>query len=412
MVAAMRDRDLYAKILGIQQPGSVSDVQLDMNGEEVRVSLACEASASLCCPECGKDAPRYDARARSWRHLDTCQFRTILTADVPRVTCSKHGVRQVRVSWAEPGSGFTALLERLIIDWLLEASIAAVSRQVDLTWDAVDGIMRRAVRRGLQRRSVEAPRRIGVDETSFQKRHEYVSVVCDLDRSRVLHVADGRGKESLDQFYRQLPPQQLARIEQVAMDMWEPFINSTREHVPEAEDKIAFDKFHVAKHLGDAVNDVRKAEHRALMAKGDNRLLRTKYLWLRNPGNMSSRRWADFATLRKSSLKVARAWALKETAMSLWDYISHPWANKAWRKWIGAAMRSRLDPMKKVARMVRSHLQGILTAVTWRVTNATAESINSKIQWIKRMACGFRNRLRFRNAIYFHLGGLDLYPRL
>jgi transposase len=110
------------------------------------------------------------------------------------------------------------------------------------------------------------------------------------------------------------------------------------------------------------------------------------------------------------ALKTARAWAIKEHARSLWDYVSPAWAKKAWKKWIGWALRSRLEPIKKVARMVRTHLQGILNAVVLGATNATAESLNAKIQHVKRMACGFRNRERFRNAIYFHLGSLDLYP--
>lgn len=119
---------------------------------------------------------------------------------------------------------------------------------------------------------------------------------------------------------------------------------------------------------------------------------------------------ATFEALRESSLRTARAWGFKEVAMSLWDYVSRGHANNAWRRWIAWARRSRLEPIKRVAAMVRDHLTGILTAIVTRTTNAASESINAKIQWIKRTACGFRNRERFRNAIYFHLGGLDLYP--
>lgn len=119
---------------------------------------------------------------------------------------------------------------------------------------------------------------------------------------------------------------------------------------------------------------------------------------------------ASFEVLRESSLRTARAWAFKEAAMSLWHYASRGHARNAWRRWLAWARRSKLEPVKRVAAMIRDHLPGILTAIVTRTTNAASESINAKIQWIKRAACGFRNRQRFRNAIYFHLGGLDLHP--
>ena len=117
-----------------------------------------------------------------------------------------------------------------------------------------------------------------------------------------------------------------------------------------------------------------------------------------------------FAALRTSELKVARAWALKELAMTLWGYTRRGWAERMWRRWYSWAIRCRLGPVKKVARMIKRHWDGVINAATSNVTNALSEGMNSKIQWIKRKACGYRNRERFRNAIYFHLGGLDLYP--
>ena len=134
--------------------------------------------------------------------------------------------------------------------------------------------------------------------------------------------------------------------------------------------------------------------------------------WLEKniPENMKAPTVRALAGLRRMVLKTARAWAIKEHAMCLWQYISRGWARRAWKAWIAWAMRSRLEPVKRVARMIRTHLEGILNAIVMRATNAAAESVNSKIQRVKRMACGFRNRARFRTAIYFHLGGLDLSP--
>jgi transposase len=330
---------------------------------------------------------------------------------VPRVKCDEHGVLQIVTPWAEPGSGFTALMEALVIDWLREASLSAVARRMRLTWDEIDGVMQRAVHRGLERRRVRGVRRVGVDETSFQKRHEYVTVVTDIDRGHVLYVADDRTSDSLDGFWGLLSAKQLAAIEAIAMDMCAAYVRSAREHVPGAEGKICFDRFHVAKLLNDAVNTVRKQENRELAAEGAYVPKRTKYIWTQNPENMPRERRIQFDLLRDCSLKAGRAWAIKDAARWLWSYAKRGWATLAWKRWIGWAIRSRLEPMRKAARTVRDHLWGIINAIVLRVTNAGAESANAKIQWIKKQACGFRSRERFKKAIYFHLGGLDLYPR-
>jgi transposase len=333
-----------------------------------------------------------------------------LVVGVPRVECPEHGVRQVSVPWAEEGSPFTALFEALVIDWLKEASRSAVARQLGLGWDAVAGIMSRAVRRGLARRESKLPPRLGVDEVSFRKGQDYMTVVHDATRGVVVHVAEGRSRECLDTFYQSFPEEERTAVESVTMDMWEAYIVSTEELIPDAEGKIAFDKFHVAQHLSKAVDQVRRQENRALLAQGDERLKGTKFLWLRHPDHFHEDRWTVFEPLRTSTLRTARAWAIKTLAMELWRYRRRAWARKAWLRWYSWAIRSRLEPIKKVARMIKRHLEGIVTAVVLRITNARAEGLNAKIQWIKATARGFRNPDSYRDAIYFHLGGLDLYP--
>ena len=288
--------------------------------------------------------------------------------------------------------------------------IYATTGLMELTWDQVDGIMQRAVRRGLARREPVQLRFIGVDETSFQKRHEYVTIVSNLDKSTVLYVADGHKKASLEGFFDELEPQELVSIEAVAMDMWKPFITVVEENLWQAEKKICFDKFHVAMHLGDAVDKVRRSENRALLELEDRSLVGSKYTWLQNPERMSARSTQALDQLKKRVLKTARAWAIKEHAMCLWHYKSRTWARKAWEDWISWALRSRLEPVQKVGRMIRDHLEGIINGIVMRATNAGSESINAKVQRIKRMACGFRNRERFKNAIYFHAGGLNMSP--
>lgn len=381
-----------------------------MSENSVIIQVGEKSGTQHTCPTCGADSPGYDSRTRRWRHLDTCQLKTILEAEVPRVKCKEHGVVTVSVPWAEPGSGFTAMFEALVIDWLKEASTQAVARQLKLSWNAIDGIMQRAVKRGLSRRDTLSPKQIGVDETAFKKRHDYVTIVSDQETGTVLHVGEDRKKANLIAWYESLTDAQRTAIESVSMDMWPAFINATLEGLPNADAKIAFDKFHVAKYLGDAVDKVRRQEHKALMAEGYEDLKGSKYDWLYNPENMTHKQKRRFQILRDSTLKTARAWAIKELAMSLWHYVSKTWARKGWEQWLTWAVRSRLEPIKKVAKTIKEHLWGILNAIVLKVSNGPAEGLNSRIKMIKVRSRGFRNKERFANAIYFHLGGLDLYP--
>ena len=177
-------------------------------------------------------------------------------------------------------------------------------------------------------------------------RHKYLTLVNDLSRNRVLYVAEDREQRSLDGFW--------PNIEAVAMDMWDPCVASVREHVAESENKIVFDKFHIAQHLGEAVDRVRRREHKQLKAEGDDRLTGTKYDWLRNPAALEGEPKREFAQLRQSELKTARAWALKETAMAFYNYVYQGPARKHFHWWYNWAVRSRLQPMKNVSQLWQS----------------------------------------------------------
>ena len=407
----MQDHELYRRILGIEAPWQVERVELQLQQGEVHVYLAHQNNPEWACAECGALGPLYDHQPeREWRHLDTCQYRTILHAAPPRTQCSEHGVRVVKLPWAEPGSRFTELFEALAIEWLKHASQKAVAEQLQLSWDEVHGIMERAVKRGLARRQAEEIPQLGVDEKAFRKGHKYVTLVNDLKRNRVLYVAEDREQSSLDGFWSTITAEQRASIEAVALDMWDPYLASLRGHLPEAEKKIVFDKFHIAKHLGEAVDRVRRREHKVLKAEGDERLTGTKYDWLRNPASMDQKQRREFAELRRSELKTARAWALRETAMGLYDYVYEKPARKHFQWWYSWAVRSRLQPIKEVARMLKRRFENIITYLRHRITNAASESLNAKIQWVKYTARGFRNKQNFIHAIYFHCGGLDLAP--
>lgn len=406
----MRDRELYGRILGLTAPWSVTSVELKPEQGEVLVFVTREETPALRCPECDRKCSRYDTRQRRWRHLDTCQYRTFLVGEIPRILCEEHGVLQIGVPWADPGSRFSALFEALVIDWLFETSLSAVARRMALSWDQAAGIQERAVRRGLARRKPKVLESIGVDETSSRRGHKYLTIVSDALGSTVEYIGEGRATKVLDAFYDGIGAAACEKIISVGMDMWQPFIESTRTHLTDADSKIVFDKFHIAQHLGSAVDKVRRSENRELVEQGDDSLKGSKYLWLQNPANMTEKRRVEFEPLRDSSLRTARAWAIKDTAMQLWGYSSRGWAERAWKKWVAWAMRSRLEPIMKVARMIVSHWDGVMNASISGITNAGAEGLNTKIQKIKKDACGFRNLKRFIDSIYFRLGGLDLYP--
>jgi transposase len=301
-------------------------------------------------------------------------------------------------------------MERLVIDWLKAASQKAVGERLGLSWDEIHGIMERAVERGLARRQAGPLAQLGVDEKAFRKGHKYFTLVNDLERSRVLYVAEDRTQASLDGFWPTLTQEQRESIEAVAMDMWDPYVASVSEHLRDGKRKIVYDKFHIAKHLGEAVDKVRRKENRTLRAAGDDRLTGTRYDWLRNPAAMEPSDRRAFAELRQSGLKTARAWALKETAMAFFSYHYERPARKHFRWWQGWAVRSRLRPMLEVARTLKRRFENIITYLRHRVTNAASESINAKIQWVKYTARGFRNKKNFAAAILFHCGGLDLAP--
>ena len=268
--------------------------------------------------------------------------------------------------------------------------------------------MKRAVERGLSRRTHEDVHLIGVDEKAFKRGHNYFTIVSNLEDGTVLHVEETRKRVALESFYDELTDAQRDEIYAVAMDIWEPYVSATKDRLPEVP--IVFDKSHVVRHLVDAVDKMRRQENKMLRKENDTRLTGTKYDWLRNPEKMTEERRKGFEILKNSNLKTARAWAIKDTLSDLWGYVYEGAARNFFNSWYGWAARSRLEPIKKAAKTVKTHLDNILTYLKFPITNAMAEGVNSKIQWIKYTARGFRNRLNFKTAILFHCGGLDLYP--
>jgi transposase len=313
------------------------------------------------------------------------------------------------VPWAEPQGRFPLLFERFAVEVLLaSASVSQACELLGIGWETAHEMMGRAVKRGLERRQLEAMKHLGMDEKSFGRGQSYVTLLTDLEQSRVIDVVEDRTAEAAEQLWQALTPEQKQTVEAVAVDMWEPFIRTIEKEVPDAD--IVHDKYHVSSYLGKAVDKVRREEHKELMAQGDETLKGTRQLWLYNPENFSPEQRSEFGALKDLHLKVARAWAAKELFSKFWEYQDDGWARRFFKDWFGWVSRSRLKPVVEVAQMLKRHLENLLTYLKHHITNAVTEGLNSKIQSIKSNARGFRNFRNYRIRILFFCGKLNLYP--
>lgn len=407
----MESKELYRHLLGINEPWTVERVHLDLPRGQVDVFVEHTKGAHFPCPECGRVLTVYDHSAeRTWRHLDSCQFMTYLHASPPRVACSEHGVRQAGLPWADVGSRVTRLFEALAINVLLAATVERAAGLLRISWDQAWHLMERAVGRGRAAKEQTVPKQIGVDEKAIAKGHRYMTVVCDLEEATVEYIGDERKEESLAAYFHTLGAERCAGIEAISLDMWPAFINACRANVPGAGDKMVVDRFHIMQHVGRGVDRVRKQEHKAWRAQGDDTLAGSKYLWLYNAGNMPEAARERFDQIKRENLKTGRAWALKESLRERWSYRSPGWATRFWQRWYHWATHSRLPAMIEAAKLIARHWPKVVTYFKHRITNAVAEGLNAKIATIQKRACGFRNRDHCKIAVYFHCGGLNLYP--
>ncbi len=399
----------YRDLLGLDDSWTVADVALDLDQSQVVIELR-HRGGPLVCPECSATCSRADTSGqRTWRHLDTMQFRTEIKACVPRCRCEKCGVKTIAVPWAAKHSRFTLMFEAFGIRVLqAAANVSRAAGLLGLSWDSVHLLIERAVQRGLDRRSLDSVHHVGMDEKSLGKGHDYVSVMTDLDHRRVLDVSKDRTIAAADELWKTLNENQRNEVESVSMDMWQAFMISAAKNAPNAE--IVHDKFHVSKYLNEAVDKVRRQEHRELKSEGDDRLTGLRQMLLYNEENLDEDQQVDLQILQKSDLRTGRAWALKENFRHFWDCEGEAAGKRFFAGWYGWAMRSRLEPVKKVARMLKSHLAGLLSYFGHYVTNALTEGFNSKIQSIKSAARGFRSFKNYRLRILFYCGKLDLMP--
>jgi transposase len=407
----MQDREFFSRALDLKEPWRVKEVRMDVEAQRVVIEVEC-----LCGTTWGTEQERlavHGYEERQWRHLDTMQFETIIEARVPRVRDEDGRTEMVRVPWAEPRSRWTLMFECFALRVIeYSRSVSRGCELLRLDWSSAQRIMERAVARGLERRRLEGVRHLGIDEKSFGRGQDYISVLVDLEAEapRVLEVVEDRDTAAAVGLLETLPEPVRQSVEAVAMDLSAAYAAASRQVLPQAD--IVHDRFHVSKLLGEAVDKVRRGEHQRLLARGDETLKGTRYVWLFHPGELDPERFAALSDLLAlEHLQTARAYYHRIRFMDFWSQRSIGKAQLFFNQWLEEARRSCLAPVIKVAQTLCDHVEGLLTYFRHRITNALSESFNATIQSIKANARGFRNFEHYRTRILFFLGRLDLQPR-
>lgn len=400
---------LFTLALGVGKPWSVVDVKFDEKQRRLDLRMDFPRGSRFPCVECGEPSPVHDAPEHEWRHLNFFEHQTYVRARQPRVKCDKHGVKQVEVPWSRPGSGFTLLFEAFLLALVQNGMpVAAVARIVDEHDTRLWRMLKEYVELGLERLDLSGMTRLGVDETSRARGHNYLSLFVDPAKPRVADIELGRDAEVLAKFREKLIEHggEPGKITDVTLDMSPAFIKGVRENFPNA--KMTFDKFHVVALVNEAVDQVRREEQNAL-PKGEKRGLKDgRFLFLRNAQDLTESQRERFVAVAAIAKKTARAWRYREQLQEMYRQEDSTGA-RAWaERWIKSAVRSRLAPIVRVARTLRTHLDGVLRWFDSRLTNALLEGFSSLVQSAKAAARGYRNPFYMSLVIYLRLGKLDL----
>jgi transposase len=409
----MRDTDLFRMALGIEPPWLVKKSEFDVTAKRLDIQLDFARGSRFACPECGvADCPAYDSEEKIWRHLNFFQHEAYLHARVPRVTCKRCGIKQVTVPWARSDSGFTLLFEALIMAMVQAMPVAVVARMID-EWDTrLWRVIHHYVEQARDRADHSEVTSLALDETASRRGHNYVSLFVDLVRRRVLFVAEGKNADTVNAFANDLAahggnPEAIA---EVCIDMSPAFIptgqarglkaHGIAESLPNAQ--ITFDKFHVVKLINEAVDAVRRSEQ-----KSHAELKNSRYLWLKNPHNLSERQRSQLDNLAAANLKTGRAYRIRLAFQELYAQPAKH-AERFLKKWYWWATHSRLPPMIETARMVKRHWNDILRWFHSNIANGIMEAINSLVQAAKAKARGYRSIRNLKAIIYLIAGKLEL----
>ena len=344
---------------------------------------------------------------REWRDLSMRKLPLKLRYRPRRVQCPRCGVRVEDFPWAEPWARVTTALSNAVARLARELSWQGTAREYGLNWKSVATIVKRAVQYGLQHRARPPVHVIGIDEVSRRKGQVYLTVVYDLERRVLLWVGEDRTEEAVKKFFTEEMGRRRCRsLQVVCMDMWAPYANLVREYAANAQ--ILFDRFHIVKHLNEAVEETRRELWRQLSRKERVNFKGTRWLLLKNPWNLNDHQKERLSTLVRWNTPLVRAWYLKESFQLFWTYKQPGRAKQHLLKWINSAMRSKLEPFKKFVRMLRSHLDGVLAWTKIRLSNGAVEGMNNKIKSISHRSFGFRTAKNFIAAIYHCCARLPL----
>ena len=400
----MRDNDLFQLALGITSPWFVASSAFDATKRRLDIALDFKAGSRFSCPECNASGcPVHDTVEKQWRHLDFFQHQAILTARTPRINCTKCGVRLVTVPWARPGSGFTLLFEGFAMALAIHMPIAVAAGFLKVTDKRLWRVVFHYVGAAVARMDLSRVTRVAIDETAAKRGQDYITIVADIDDRRVVFVTDGRSADTVRQLADHIEAHggDASRIKQASIDMSPAFIAGVTDNLTEAE--ITFDRFHVMKLIGDAVDEVRRGE-----VKARPELKGTRYVWAKNQPNLTAKQADVLAALSTTNLKTARAWRMRLAFQEVYAQPTRSWGELFLDRWIGWVKRSRLEPMKAAARTIERHRDGILAWFDSRIANGLIEGINSLVQAAKAKARGYRSIRNLIAITYLITGKLDL----
>jgi transposase len=398
---------LWTAALGLGAPWRVVAAEFDAQSGRLDLRVAYERGTRFPCPEpgCAQDrCPVHDTEAKTWRHLDFFQHQAFLQARVPRVRCPEHGVHLVAVPWARPGSGFTMLFEALVLTLAKAMPMSKVAEHMRVHDTQLWRIVTHHVDAARAKEDFSAVRRVGMDETSARKGQDYISLFADLDAGRVLFATEGRDSGTVEAFAADLVAHggDPTQVSTTSSDMSAAFIAGITQHLPNAV--LTFDRFHVAAKLSEAVDAVRRDE-----VATRPELKHTRWLWLKNWANLSTRQRRELQKLLRPSAKLATARALRWREDFQAFYDQHPsHAADYLRSWCAGAKRSRLQPIKDFVGLVERHWDGILAWHHSHVSNGLLEGTNSLIQAAKARARGYRNKTNMITIAYLIAGNLTL----
>jgi transposase len=399
---------LFTQALCLVKPWEVTDVALDVKANRIDLHIAWNAAAATC-PACGVvDQPLHDHRARSWRHLDFFQFEAHVHCNLPRVQCSAcNSTSQLQVPWARPGSRFTLTFEALALTLAREMPVAACARILRCTSNALWRQIDAHVDVARSKESYADVKIIGIDETSCAKGHDYITLVHDLEQSRLIYATHGKDGSTLERFCQDLQTHQgrPEQIEVVCMDMSRAFIQGAAKHLPGAA--IAFDRFHVIQMANRAVDLVRGEE-----AREEGWLKKTRWAWLKDRSKWTDKEKDNMDWMSTCRMKTARAWRIKEALRDIYALKAGPQETaRALKKWLHWAQRSQLHPIKDLAKSIKSHWQGIVKSFDAAFLHTGyVEAVNSLIQAAKAKARGYGTTKHFIAMSFLIAGKLKHLP--